>query len=375
LFFLIIIGSIACLASVAYSWDLPASFDVIEIKFNHNTSSTSSDGINLFDSEGYSNITASEWKYYLGDNWNKKFGYIKNTSPVVKAKFFCDEGDKDFDEVTIETFRTVGEHDWALDETTVTFQDSLTTDTSFNADALPSSVGKRTIGWSWRITKVDTSSQSPAKVLGGTTHTYYTVLSSPTAPMIYDTWYTGAWTEVLDKSCAWASGETTDSGAASEITEGLYDIDDQDGDIDYHWDIGACQYTVGISPYGEFKLSSFLDSLSISSGVMVNCSDMANLVAIFTAAIGTSTGTKIIDGSGSPNSIDLIGDVPSGWQTPNWAGYHQYGWLSNRVYDAVLKVNQGSPILPTNMTQYTYNTYLGYSYSDSTIVNSVSLDD
>lgn len=150
---------------------------------------------------------------------------------------------------------------------------------------------------------------------------------------------------------------------------------DLDGDIDYDWPDGILQYTANSSPYNEFDLSSFLTDLSNSSNVEVNCSDMANLVAIYTASVGCETGTKIIDGSDSTNYIDLTGDDPAGWVIASWPGYHQYGWLSDRVYDAVLQVNQGSPIIPAYMTQYNYNTYLGYSYSDSIEVSIVYLED
>jgi len=52
--------------------------------------------------------------------------------------------------------------------------------------------------------------------------------------------------------------------------------------------------------------------------------------------------------------------------------YHQHGWLSGRVYDSVLRLNQASPYVPTNMTQNDFDNALGFSY-DSTTSGTVSI--
>jgi len=56
-------------------------------------------------------------------------------------------------------------------------------------------------------------------------------------------------------------------------------------------------------------------------------------------------------------SIDPIGNANI-WAATIWS-YHQIGWLDNLVDDACIRVNQGSPILPSNMIfTPTYMNYL-----------------
>jgi hypothetical protein len=75
-------------------------------------------------------------------------------------------------------------------------------------------------------------------------------------------------------------------------------------------------------------------------------------------------------GTDETNNIDPIGNI-YGLGTYNWQ-YHQHGWLSNIVYDTVLKFeNETYP--PTNMTQGDYDNNLGFSY-DNTFTGNVDLE-
>jgi hypothetical protein len=189
-------------------------------------------------------------------------------------------------------------------------------------------------------------------------HEYYTLLDEPQSPM------TVPWTDVLDYACDWASGQTGSSGVATAVTQGIYYIGDTDGDIDYDPASHYCD------DYRIFRLTSFLSDIKSSSSVQVNCSDVGNLFNIFSAALGLSSQSKRIMKTNSPyyfltNSIDPIGSPD--WNTTSW-WYHQYGWFVSKVDDACLRVNQESPLLPSNMTQGTYNGYLlasGYGYNQT----------
>ena len=135
-----------------------------------------------------------------------------------------------------------------------------------------------------------------------------------------------------------------------------YNLGDQDGDIDYDWPYGRCMYSKG-SGNRTFELTNFLSDLKSTSSVLVNCSDCGNLVNIFTAAVGVSSQSKRI---GNPAGFDTKSINPIG--TPGWAatswGYHQYGWISSKVFDGCIEVNHNSPILPTNMSQNIYDNHL-----------------
>jgi hypothetical protein len=236
---------------------------------------------------------------------------------------------------------------------------------------VPGYVGKHEFTWEWEATALPTVSPfcpitcAPAI----TEHTYYTLLASPKPPMDVP------WTDVLDYACVWADGEQSESGSAQKITEGIYSIEDLNGDIDYDWPYGACMYSTG--PYNRyFALKSFLSDIASSTSVKVNCSDAGNLFSIFASVIGLAAYNKVIWRSTSPyyfdvNKIDPIGSP--GWKTTQW-GYHQFGWYNNYVDDACLRVNNNNPIIPSNMNQSTYDNYLiGYYNYDQSQIGTTSV--
>jgi len=146
------------------------------------------------------------------------------------------------------------------------------------------------------VTTVNDSTLDSDADIGNTgTHTYYTVITTPQNPM------SEPWTEVLDYSCDWASGQSTASSATNEITEGLYD-----SGIDY---TGSWQYG---SIDSNFELTDFLADIS-SYNCHSNCADMARAVVTFSNAIGcnltcSSYGRSPGDYIGEfDNCIDLIG--------------------------------------------------------------------
>ncbi len=91
-----------------------------------------------------------------------------------------------------------------------------------------------------------------------------------------------AWAEVLDYSCDWAEGETTATGAAEEITKGIYN------------DLGLMYDRVqsGPPPYcsqegGSFNLTDFLgDVQEEEDEIEVYCFDVAKALVIFGNAVG-----------------------------------------------------------------------------------------
>lgn len=233
-------------------------------------------------------------------------------------------------------------------------------------DGLPASVGKHTFTWKWEILAipVDNPNYCAAWKTTTTSHDFYTLLAAPQAPM------TQPWTNVLDYACDWASGQSTATTIAPKVTDGIYyHLGDTDGDIDYDWPIGRSFFS-----YNEdkraFYLYSFFNCINTSNSVFVNCSDVANLFNIFSSALGLNSSSKRIENYQNDfhtNSIDAIGSYS--WDTIIWQ-YHHYGWYNNTVNDPCLRVNENSPVLPSNMDQGTYNNYLikpNYCYTDSTI--------
>jgi hypothetical protein len=320
----------------------PPDMTVVYIKFRHDGGNSSLD----ITKNGSTEVEVPEW--YPGEsNRDENMAYIKNqTSRKIKVKFWIDRtgmenwgafatasGD-DIGDVDQENFDFDGEQ--YSEEILMEFDGSV-----------PGSVGKRNFSLSWY--GVMPGEPDVEYSIGSSgAHYYYTVLTTPQSPMA------SPWTSVLDYSCDWASGETTNSGAADEITEGIYDdLGDTDGDIDYDPD---SDYMTG---YFTFDLTSFLSDLGSSSSVTVNCDDTGNLFAIFATALGLSAQSRVrtTPVAITTNSIDCIGSP--GWTTyDNWY-HHHFGWFNSLVYEPCLRVNQGSPILPKGMNQTTNEeTYL-----------------
>lgn len=212
--------------------------------------------------------------------------------------------------------------------------------------SVPNSVGRRNFTWKWEIYAIpnDPAYCSDMSELN-ISHIYYTLLATPQDPMAEP------WTDVLDYACVWAANQSTAANVAQKVTEGIYYMEDEDGDIDYDY---ASQYCVD---YDKLRLSDFLNHVKSRSNVKVNCTDCANLVNVFTAAVGCQSHNKRIWSGINTKEIDPIGSSFS-WDTFYWT-YHQYGWINDLVNDASLRLDRyGIPRVPTNMIEYYYNSLL-----------------
>ena len=327
------------MAESVLAWSLPLDVDVVKIHFNHNTGSTSSDGITIQEDE--TTITAPEWM----SSKNEESAYtVAVDDPTVKVEFYCSDT-QDFSSVQIYSYRTSGSSTWALDTETITFNPSgssgtVSFDTKSNGKQ-PTTVGEYSVSWSWRVLYVDASEQSPPIEIDTSSHTFYNVLSIPTAPMAVP------WVEVLDYSCDWASGETTEVNVATEVAKTLY----SDLGIDYQY---STRYTDG-TDNEELWLQTFLDDVSDNNTLVSNCSDMANLFCTFSSALGCESQTKALYGSMHTRSIYVIGDsIP----LEKDFGLHQFGWLNSKVYDSCLWLWNNGVIHPYNMSLLDYKGWL-----------------
>ena len=340
------------MAESVLAWSLPLDVDVVKIHFNHNTGSTSSDGITIQEDE--TTIVAPEW--YPLSSKNEESAYLKTvTSPTVKAEFYANDiGQQGYSSVRIYAHASSG---WALSESNVTFPGGGSGQVSFGTSASfpqASTVGKWTITWTWKVVKIDGGSVTPFSV-GTSTHTFYNVLDTPEAPM------TVPWVEVLDYACDWAQGETTEVNALTEITEGINAMGDTDGDINYDVN-GQAQYTSMIN-YEDFDLTDFFSDINTSSNVEIACNDSACLFNIFTTALGCSTKTYRRWNSSVTSitkMIDIIGVEDDFNPQDDYSfGLHQFGWFSNKVFDPLLQLYNGSDFfVPCNETLSTFESAL-----------------
>jgi hypothetical protein len=332
--------------SISFNYESGYTYDALRIKKNNSTY-----------------VPVPEW---LTGNRNEKIAYIKSQSNrKVKVQFYIEPSGYSNSNISV-LADVSGEGIGYINSNKVYFQGSQysTPKVMTCQGSVPGSANIKNFSWSWYAAAVNGTVLEDPLWIGVTgAHVYYILLSAPQSPMAEP------WTSVLDYACVWASGQSNNSGTAQKVTEGIYyQLGDLDGDLDYDWPLGRCIYSKG-SSNRTFELTNFLTALNSSGSVIVNCSDCGNLVNIFTAAVGISTQSKRI---GNPNtfttkSINPIGSP--GWNSTSW-GYHQYGWIGNQVCDGCIEVNYGVPILPTNMIQSTYDSYLlapgqSYTWSDT----------
>jgi len=204
--------------------------------------------------------------------------------------------------------------------------------------------------WQYRV---PTGSNVPIECTDNpTSHTVYTVVSAPTAPMHEGK--DGVWLGVLEKSCAWASGQTTANAAAQKVVESIYA-----SGFAYNNVTGGASF---LKANGAFDLTACLSAWG--TGV-VNCWDCACMVCVFTNALGGNLQLYEMRKSGGTFLVNYIKPIGRSWTNdtcPGMAGRqgflcHWVAWYN--VYDACLQVDDDADpttappqtgLLPVNMT-------------------------
>jgi hypothetical protein len=184
--------------------------------------------------------------------------------------------------------------------------------------------------------------------IGDSDNRIYIVLAAPQAPWS-TSGQTKTWTEVLQRSCWWATGETTAVGAAGKIAQHLYN------------DIGGL-YVYSSSYTGwttaNFNLTSFLGN--IPSVGTVNCYDMGKSLVIFANSVGAGLGYTLSMPFGSLYCEHAIG---RSWNCSESFGNHGFGNMSGNIFDACLTVDtdgspaDGSSVLETWMLDMPWASY------------------
>jgi hypothetical protein len=317
-----------------------------EISFNYEGGSTN-DAIAIKNNAS-STISAPE---YIKDSKNESCAYIKSQgNRKIKVKFNSNNSNMNFlVKATVITGTGLG----SICEMFVAPCDLNTTVFTIDVQGtIPSSVGKNTFTWKWEATALPISSPyCPITCTSvNTTHTFYTLLSTPQAPL------NTPWSEVLDYSCVWASGQTSNTGVMQKIVEGLYN------NTGFLYDInsGTPRYTSYSTQ--SFNLTSMLSEIG-GSQIIVNCYDMGKAVKIFANILGCNSNYAYTNPFGYLNCIKAIG---RGWaNNPFYAsmgtdpimgedddyydgrsgfGNHAFCMFGSSIYDACLKVDtDGNP--------------------------------
>ena len=335
---------VCLLGMVSFSGDVqadpPYGFTLVDIKFNHNTSSNSTDRVTIQKNE--SDITAPEW--ITSSQTNDPIAYIKGSNKTILASFTCTS-----DTVTsakIFATKTAGDILTHIGEETITFSNGWSSPLyqQFTVTDVPTWVKKGTVTWQWKF-KVGLYSEQPITSTGP--HTIYVLVASPQAPM------SKPWTEVLDYSCVWAAWQPGAVGAATKIVQKIY----SDIGLSYDTENGAPVYTGWGNT--DFNLNLFLSR--IPNVGKFNCYDSGKAVKIFGNAVGSGSSYKFSSPFGYLNCIKPAG---KGWannpfydggppissdpivgEDDDWNdgrskfGNHAFGALNSNIYDASLRVD------------------------------------
>jgi hypothetical protein len=232
------------------------------------------------------------------------------------------------------------------------------------------SVGTHTTEWRWQCRARHRGAWKDLQV---TRHRVYVVLDLPTAPWEQAPYDPSnlqlPWTEVLDRSCAWALGTATVDDAAAAVTRSVNDLGPSvitydcptGGSSYYSW----ASYAGNTFVDGAFSCTAFLDRLQggPGNGVRVNCSDCATIVSTFANVLGCDLWQSRM-GVAFFHLNDILAIGSSVWQPPcqgidSWAGgfgYHEVAWeggctANDDVFDACLQVDGDAD--PTDKTSHT----------------------
>ena len=357
--------------TVAQAWEPPLVVNIINIKFNHNTGSSSSDAITL--NSGYdTTITAPEWSSSAA---SKEIAYKQgSTGRTVKASFTHNQGGAVTSLHISASALPYSDASLYITSQQANFSSGFCTDKQFSCSgSTGSGVGEKDLGLGWQVQKVNGVSYS--QFISNTDHDFYALVDYPTAPFDGSD-QAGPWTEVLDYSYDWANGLTSSTAAACSVATGIFYDWGAFGGAEaelYYYDSEDLRYVN--EETGAFALGYCLSEIGDEDQENVNCYEVACLFQLFSASIGCDSKRIRIYGDGgyfTTEDLNPIGYNSSSWNYQGWTN-HYFGRYSSKVFDDCLRLNESSPEVPVNWTQGSYESDLiasgSYTVQDSTTVD------
>lgn len=352
---------------------------VTNIKFNHDTESSSSDALNIRqDYDTPYDISNGEW---VKGETNIPVCYKVSQSAQIKARFTVQPTDVTNADIWATAIGDGGSFGDVL-MTNVTFSGGVSDYVTFQIyDTMPDCVQKTDSDvWRWKMQNINGSGSDVCNINTSGVHAVYTILTEPVSPWVNTAGnQKNAWTKALDYSCGWALSESSESGCITKITQKIYF--DLSGYYDTTW--GAPNYTDN-GGTANFKLTTFLNAVASTNIGMVNCYDCGKSVVTFTSLLGCNALYKYSTPFGYLNCIKPIGkgwannpfyDNPSYTNSPvtgedddssngrSSFGNHAFGSVSTNIWDACLKGNTGANpdttnnVVETWMTGQPWDTY------------------
>ena len=227
-------------------------------------------------------------------------------------------------------------------------------------------VGISPVKWFWQFR---TGPGHPWQNLGSTEHQIFSILEMPRGPWSGLPGQEGSqpWTDVLEYACYWARGARTLNGAASLITNAIYNLGP--GLLEYNCSTFLPGYVVPVNLRGDafFNCSAFIHHLKTGRGTRyVICTDCAAIVSTFSNILGCNLWQSKMYTKGvtffKVNPILAIGSFS--WKQPCGVpgfAYHEVAWNNectpkDEIFDACLALDRDFspsfyphiPYLPAN---------------------------
>ena len=284
--------------------------DVTNIKFNHNTSSSASDALNL--RQDYStayDISNGEW---IQGGANLPVCYTTNKSVTIKVRLTVQPASitrADIWAVSTGATGALGD----VTKTTVTFSGGVSSPeyvTFSLANNTPTTIKKTTSDvWQWKMENINGHGSAACDANVSGPHTVYTILAEPTPPWV-NTWGSqkNAWTKALDFAIVSAScnGDSTASNALSHIAQYLH------AGHGFTYDINGGRPKYASSNLGgTMDLTGYIDKSSQlygTEGNVINCYDQASGVCTFGRLLGVSVTYRYMSPFGYINTVNLVGE-------------------------------------------------------------------
>jgi hypothetical protein len=318
-----------------------AKLRVTNIKFNHDTSSSSNDAINIRRScaKGI-DVSNGEWIDSGDIVTNEPFCYTMNRAVTVKARF--ETSGFITSAVIRATCADAGGSLSSLLPTNIVFAGGVS-----SPEYVEFSMSNRTLSCidrsgggilDWSADSIN--EQSGCDMNNSGPHLVYTILGEPKPP-----WKNkygekeNAWTNALELACQWACGAATEHQAASSITIGV----NASGRFQYEVKKGESKYVDG----ANVELTEFISRVNGGDGLDadVNCTDCAAFVVSLSNLIGCELYSSRMGYDFDTRPYTAIGR--DSFAPPSWGwgfSYHEVAWSGgchdgDHVYDACLRVD------------------------------------
>lgn len=294
------------------------SIKLVEIRFNRTTANAVDDALSVRrDKSAAGDIVAPEWK---AGKPNLPAAYTASNGVDIQVTFMAASW---VQSAQISAVTATGNLN-SLPYQTVNFNGTGTATVLFHFTT-PAAVDRFLQTWEWWYRNVDGTTTVPEN-FATSANRIYIVLSEPTLPWT-TSGVTKVWTKVLDWSCEWAKGQTTYTGAATQVAQHLWDTTVTNGQY-----VTWSQYAYGKD--GEFRLTNFLNNMPVIG--LVNCYDMSKSCVTFGSALGCDLRHHFTSPWGSMNCI-----LPTGrtWNCTQWFSNHAFGIMGTMIFDACMAVD------------------------------------